>query len=196
MSSESPTAQRPKSPRKLIVAILLIAGVALGIKYGKYYVIPKRFAVVEAGQLYRSGYCQPGPLRRIIREHNIRTILTLLGDEPDSPEQQKEERVVRETGVELVRIGMPGDGCAEFDLLEQAAAVIADPSRRPVLVHCHAGVNRTGASYAVYRMKYCGWDFERAMAEAEHYGYDPSENGMKEHLRRYYRERIAVAAGG
>src|SRR5690606_37325550 len=101
------------------------------------YIFPKRFAIVESSKLYRAGYCEPGPLTRVIQKHRIKTILNLLNDEPDSPEQQAEEAVVEREGVRMIRIGMPGDGLADFDLLDQAADIIADPSVHPLLVHCY-----------------------------------------------------------
>ncbi len=170
----------------LLAGVVLFAGAILTVKYGRYYVFPRRFAVVEPGRLYRSGYCEPGPLTRVIREHRIKTILTLLGSEPDSPEQQKEEAVARREGVELLRIPMPGDGRGEFAALDAAADAMADPARQPMLVHCYAGVNRTGAAFVAYRLKYQGWTFEQAIAEAEKYGYSPrSTPQLREHLRAY-----------
>lgn len=184
----------PIKRRKLILCIVVLDLIALAVLayIFRYTFLPKRFAEVEPG-LYRAGYCQPGPLSRIIREKKLRTILVLLNDEPDTQEQKDEEAVARREGVKLIRIGMPGDGTADFVLLEQAAAVIADPANRPVLVHCAAGVNRTGAAGAVYRMKHLGWTFEQALAEMERYGYSQSETPqLREHLKRYYAERIAA----
>jgi len=190
----APEKQTRSNPRRFLrfVVIVLVIAVAAGIiKHGRHYVFPKRFAVVKPGALYRSGYCEPGPLKRLIREHGIRTILALLTHQPDSSRQQKEEAVAKEQNVRIIRIGMPGDGCAKFDLIDQAADIIADPSHYPLLVHCWAGVNRTGIVYAAWRMKYCGWNDEQALAEAIDYGHSPARNpAMREHLKRYYQSRI------
>jgi len=166
--------------------VVLAAAGGVGIKFGRHHVFPRRFAVVEPGQLYRSGYLEPWPLRRIIREHRLKTILTLMTDEPDTPQQQKEEAIAEQEGVQLIRIGMPGDGCGDFDLLDRAADVIANVWNRPLLVHCAAGVHRTGAAYATWRMKHCGWTVEQALAESERYGYPlAGKPDLCEHLRRY-----------
>lgn len=173
-----------------ILVVLLAGGVV--VKYGRHYFFPKRFAVVVPGELYRSGYLEPWPLERVIRQYRLKTVLCLLGDEPDMPDQRKEEDVLAREHVELIRIGMPGDGLASFDLLEQAANVLADESRRPLLVHCAAGVNRTGAALAVWRMKHCGWDADQALAEAEQHGLTARNNPeLQAHLREYYWARIA-----
>ena len=73
-----------------------------------------------------------------------------------------------------------------FEIEAHAADAMADASKQPMLVHCWAGVNRTGAAYVAYRLKHCGWPLERAMAEAEANGYSPdSTPQLKEHLQRY-----------
>lgn len=185
------TPVRPRRAWPRIALLGLLIAVPVAIKYGRHHVFPKRFVVVEPGRLYRSGQCEAGPFRRMIREHGIRTILVLTNNEPGSPDQVQEESIAREAGVRLIRVGMPGNGCADFDLLDQAAAVLADSSLYPLLVHCYAGVNRTGATYAAWRMRHEGWDVEQAIAEGDGYGLSIRRNPLlMDHLRRYYAERI------
>jgi protein tyrosine/serine phosphatase len=179
--------------RRLVLLGLVLAAVGLAVKYGRHHIIARRFVEVVPGHLYRSGYLEQGPLRRVIDEHGIRTILALLNDEPDNPEQQREMAVAAEKKVQVLRIGMRGDGLADFDQLDQAADVLADESTHPLLVHCAAGVNRTGAVYAAWRMKHCGWSPERALAEAEQCGWLPRDNPeLREHLMSYYRSRVTT----
>jgi len=176
---------------RLILVGLLILVPATGIKYGWYHLFPKHFAEVETGQLYRSGYCEPRPLENVLREHHIKTVLSLLNEEPNSKEEQNEQSVIHKTGTTLVHIGMPGNGCGTFDDLDHAAALMADPNNRPILVHCSGGVNRTGAAYMAYRMRYCDWNFDQAFAEAVRYGHDPQATPkMREHMMKYYQERV------
>lgn len=161
-----------RQKRIVLVAIVVIAVVliGLGIKFGRHHVIAKRFGVVESGQIYRSGELQAWPLERVIEEHDIETILTLLQDVPD-PVQQTERRIAQEHDVRLLRIGMPGDGCADYAKLDRAADVLADKRLRPILVHCAAGVNRTGAVIAAWRMKHRGWSLKEAITESREFGY-------------------------
>lgn len=173
------------------VAVSLIIAISLAISYGRHHVFPKRFFTVMPGQIYRSGEMEEGPFLRVMNKHQIRTILTLLNYEPDDPEQVFEQQVAKERGIKLIRISMPGDGLARFDHLDVAADVLADNSNYPVLVHCAAGVNRTGAVIAAWRMKHCGWSFEDSIAEAERCGWSPRRNPeMRDHLRKYHQARI------
>ncbi len=184
-----------KTRRVVLLGLVLLVAVALGlaIKFGQYHVVPRRFVEVVPGHVYRSGYLEQWPLRRVIEKHGIKTILTLLNDEPDNPDQEQEGRLAAEKNVCVLRIGMPGDGLAEFDKLDKAAEMLADSSNHPLLVHCAAGVNRTGAVCAAWRMKYCGWSPERALEEAERCGWSPEDNPeLREHLMAYYRSRVAT----
>ena len=201
MSDAAPSgvSPRPRSRRLALWVVLVLAALvlAVAVKEGRHHVVAKRFFVVEPGTLYRSGYLEPGPLRKVIAEHKLKTIVCLLNNEPDNPDQRKEESVVRETGVRLVRIGMPGTGLANFDALDQAADAIADRANWPILVHCAGGQNRTGAAWAAYRMKHCGWSFDRAIAEGDKFGLSLRDKPeLVEHLRTYCQQRVATRPAG
>jgi len=49
--------------------------------------------------------------------------------------------------------------------------VATDPDRRPVLVHCQHGADRTGTMAAVYRVYVQGWSMERALKELPAFGF-------------------------
>ncbi len=49
--------------------------------------------------------------------------------------------------------------------------IVTDPSRTPVLVHCHRGSERAGTMVAVYRIAVQGWSKEAAIREMTEGGY-------------------------
>jgi protein tyrosine/serine phosphatase len=176
--------------RCTIIPLFLLA-VVLTVKYTRWYVLPKRFAVVEPGQVYRGGYTEPWPLARMIERYGIRTIVSLNCLGGDDSRYGREQEVVRKYGLMYYCFPMPGTGLGDFDLLDRAADVLSDPANHPVFVHCAAGVYRTSAACAAWRMKHCGWTFEQAMEECEAYGLDPQHDaGLYEHLRTYYEQRV------
>ncbi len=61
-------------------------------------------------------------------------------------------------------------GPTEEDL-EVAASVLASSATEKVYVHCLHGVDRTGMVVATYRVKHCGWDPDRAIAEMFERGF-------------------------
>jgi tyrosine-protein phosphatase SIW14 len=46
-----------------------------------------------------------------------------------------------------------------------------DPTNYPVLIHCRAGLHRTGVLAAVYRMEYDGIGSEEAIQELKAHGF-------------------------
>lgn len=176
--------------RRWIVLVSLVSagGLSLAAAETKYYFLPKRFHVVEAGEIYRGGWQKPNPLRRILVDHHIKTVLNVACNPPEQ-DAAGEGAVVRELGVGWHKILMPGTGCGTFEQLDEAADVIADPANRPIFVHCAAGVHRTNTAIAAFRIKHCGWSVEQAFAEMGRYGFDPKRDGVQmQHLRRFVSE--------
>ena len=58
------------------------------------------------------------------------------------------------------------------DVFERFLTLVAEPTRRPVLVHCEQGFHRTGILCAAYRIRACGWALEQALEEMRAYGFD------------------------
>lgn len=152
-----------------------LLGVGLGVlaaqqiwQHGHDYVFAEKFAVVEPGKIYRGAWQKEWPMRRIIRDQKIKTIVA-LAHPPDSPLAVHEKALAEELGVKCVHIPIvdtrkPGD-LSVADRLNVAAAAIADPANQPVYFHCHHGVNRASMAQMAYRMLYCGWDLRQAQDE-------------------------------
>ena len=156
----------------LIVSLLIAAPVNYVLWNGKQY---RNFHVVEEGVLYRSAQLPLPYLERVVIDHRIRTIVCLR-DRHDAAEEQ-EAAWVRAKGLNFVRIqphpwfpdaagNIPAEKTAKEFL-----AVMADPANYPVLVHCYAGVHRTGMMCALYRMDFQGWTSAEAEAEMRMMGY-------------------------
>ncbi len=129
----------------IVIAMLVLIGVGVGIKFGRYYVVAKRFAVVEPGRIYRGGEQQAGPYRRIIEENGIRTVLTLLDERKDDQREKVEAELIETQGLLRIRIPMPGDGLADFDDLDRAAAILADGENQSAARAAASAVNQTQA---------------------------------------------------
>jgi protein tyrosine/serine phosphatase len=61
---------------------------------------------------------------------------------------------------------------------------------------CNRGSDRTGTIAAVYRISHEGWNAERAIAEAKHYGLSWAEFGMKGYISDYYNRQSKQKAVG
>jgi len=165
--------------RRWIRRALVVGAVGLGAeqlwRHGHTYLLPNQFVVVEPGKIFRGAWQKPWPMRRIVRDHQIKCILA-LAHPPDHYLVVRERKLAEELKVKWIHIPIVDyrgtkDELAESaisDLLDEAAAVLADPDNYPLFFHCHHGLNRTSMVQIAYRTRYCGWTLAQAADEIEH----------------------------
>lgn len=133
---------------------------------------PKSFAAVVPGMVYRSGAVSPRSLRTIAKCYGIRTIVD-LGATTLLPHR---EALIQRTAatLQLNRYALRLKGTGEGDPNEyvRALRILARTDLHPVLVHCAAGAQRTGACIIFYRHLIEQAPLEQAFAEARRFGYD------------------------
>jgi len=139
----------------------------------------RNFRVVREGVLYRSGQMTLPALKRVVQERSIRAIVCLRDSNvsgKSAAAELAEEEYCKQAGLLYVRIPPRAwegpDGTAPVDEgVRTFLEVMADSHNYPVLVHCFAGVHRTGAYVAIYRMEHEGWTNEQAIEEMKTCGY-------------------------
>ena len=155
-----------------LVVLLLIAGPAVLAFHDQNQM--RNFRVVREGVLYRSGQMTRAGLERAVHDYGIRTVICLR--DGLSAADQAEEKFCAAEDIRFVRIPPSGWGdvggvVPVEEGVRKFRAILADPKNHPVLVHCFAGVHRTGAYSAVYRMEFERWSNARAIAEMKACGY-------------------------
>ena len=164
---------------------LIVAVAVLSVPLGYYragYVHAKRLRVVADGRLVRCGQLPAAGLAEAVQRCGIRCVVNIQEqDDARDPllpadwlaswrgkETVRESEVCRRLGVRFVQIdggvlddpGVPPGGRPQG--VDDFLALCDDPANWPVLLHCHAGRDRTGLLVGVYRMEY----EERSKAEA------------------------------
>jgi tyrosine-protein phosphatase SIW14 len=167
----------------LAVLIATVPPVAL---YRYQYVQAKRFHEVTAGRFYRSGQMTAPGFRDTIKKYNIKLFINLQHEDPDpflanhwlGEGKIRESELCRELGVKYVLLTpdlLPPDNRLDMLLpaVEDFVKLLDDESNYPVLLHCTAGLHRTGRLTAIYRMEFQGWTCGEAIREARanNYGY-------------------------
>lgn len=166
---------------------LTLALVLVAVPYAHYrhcYTYAKRLRPVEEGKVYRSGCLTAAGLRDAITAHKIRTVINLMDEAPDpdlrasylDARTTRESELCASLGAEMVFLNV--------DLVPVARAgkdrpptvgrflkIMDDPERYPVLIHCKAGLHRTGCLCALYRVEYQGWDRLEALRELKSHGF-------------------------
>ncbi|NOZ21722.1 MAG: dual specificity protein phosphatase family protein [Planctomycetes bacterium] len=160
---ENQTAPAPRPRRRLTfrsgaLALLLALGVTGAVIIGRKLfidqIVPRRWVEVEPGKLYRSGQVSPRLIRDVLEKHKIQVIVDLTAPDHRNEAQQREDRVAKELGIEHIRLPLRGDGTGDVGHYVAAVAAIVRAHRenKPVLVHCGAGIMRTGGVIAAYQL--------------------------------------------
>jgi protein tyrosine/serine phosphatase len=183
---------------RLGIALLLAACSVYGVKAfknHKYDLLLHNFRVVEAGRIYRGGQQAPGPLRRIIQGHSIRTILCL------TTPSDEERKIAEHMGVRWLCVPLADspDAGGDFSAVERAADILAENCNAPVFFHCFHGRTRSNLVQAVYRVKHCGWTVDDALNELRAMAYnseeDPGAMILRNFLERHGPELARSNAG-
>jgi hypothetical protein len=166
--------------------VFLLVAVAPVVSYRYTYTYGKRLREVVPGRFYRSGQMTAEGFADAVARFHIRTILNVQDDVPDpdvdrdfwSGRTVKESALCDRLGVRFVQISpdliprrrIPG---GRPEAIDKFLAVMDDEASYPVLLHCRAGLHRTGVLAAVYRMEYQGWTPAEAYREMKAHGFGP-----------------------
>jgi len=150
-------------------ALLLGVGVWDGML--KDHFVPRRWAPVHEGKVYRSGRLSRRLVRETWRAHRIEVVVNLGRDAP-GPGSGAAREAARALGIDRFSFPLDRDGTGDVDGYIGALAAVAEAGRagRPVVIHCGAGVNRTGGVVGAYRMLFDGWSGAAAYAEMRSFG--------------------------
>lgn len=132
--------------------------------------LPRRLATVVEGQLYRSGLVLPGHLERLQRDYRIGRVVSLLA--ADAPVTIAERKTARRLGLEWHNIPLRGSGQSTPADRRRILDLLSDSDAPPTLVHCAAGVHRTGLAVALYRLHCQGWGLEQVLDEMRVFGFE------------------------
>ena len=134
-----------------------------------------RFKAIEPGRIYISAMPTYRGLEVANARHHFRTIVNLFPEDMPgrrSPRQADEARFAREHGINYVV--SPLEAAKSEAFLDRNLAIARDPAAWPVLVHCHACMDRTPAWTGIYRFVVQGRPLDEILRELErHRGYRP-----------------------
>lgn len=145
----------------------------------RHWLIARKFAAVVPGRLYRSGQISRHHLPRILRRHRIGTLIDLTpAPVHPNPHQRAEQDAIATLGIQGLRYPMRGDGSGELLAVADAVTALhrALAGGEAVLVHCAAGVQRTGHVLSAYLLLVVGAEPAAVYQYAERFGWEPSRS--------------------
>ena len=174
--SDTTTKRSNHRPLIITIAVIAVIGISWRVwhKVIRHEIFPRNFGIVETGEIYRSGQLTDRALRKVIAEHDIKTIID-LSDTPTNEHAPREQATADELGVERFGFQMAGDGKGDPDDYAEVIRLMEDPENHPVLVHCAAGAQRTGVAVVLYRHLVQGQDIETIYPETFDYKHKPKE---------------------
>ena len=195
----------------LVIAALVIGGPYLYYRYS--YTFAKRLRPVdEVKGVYRSGCMTADGLAHAITTLKIRTVFNLMEEYPDpilstgyfDTTDVREAEVCERLGARMISLTVDTLAPIRARNNERPAAIAAfldlmdRPETYPVLIHCKAGLHRTGVLVAVYRMEYNGWPRQDAMGELKANGFGdfaakPSNDYIEQYILTYQRRSDRVS---
>jgi undecaprenyl-diphosphatase len=122
------------------------------------------FYAVQEGALYRSGQLSGDALDTYIKLYGIKTIINLRGKHPDQQWWVDEKASADRNNVVLLDIATSADTLTSKKSI-RAILDAFDHAPRPLLVHCRAGVDRTGEVAALWAMDQQGKSNAQALDE-------------------------------
>lgn len=164
------------TPIRMTTIVLAIAAPVVVAQ--QFSVQTRNLKVVREGVLYRSGQMSIAGLRRACHDLGIKTVISLR--EPNGAghgaADLREEEFCKHEEISYHRIILgkwyAEDGSTPAEEgIQRFREIMANPANYPVLVHCLAGIHRTGACCAVYRMEQEHWTNAQAIAEMKEAGY-------------------------
>lgn len=178
MQTNETSKNKPLRPLSLVVFFVLL-GIAVGwvVRYNfRDNLIPRNFAVVDEGKLYRSGRLTPAATKSVVEAHAIKTIIDLGAYEGIPADEKLAQQTAEALGVRRITFTLDGDGTGHPMGYVEALRIIRDPANQPVLVHCAAGAQRTSVCVMLYRSLTQGASYEQSLDEAMDHKHDPKKN--------------------
>lgn len=191
-----------------VAAALVVVIVVAPIFYFRFvYDTYKRLRVVEPGRVYRSGQMTAEGFTDAAQRYGLRTIINVQDEYPDpnidlsfwNKKTIKESELCRQLGVRYVHLMptlLPRHLIPEHrpPAIDQLLSVLDDESNYPLLIHCHAGLHRTGLLTAIYHMEYQRWSQSQAFLDMKEQGFGPWVcTSANDYVKQYvltYRPRI------
>ncbi len=182
----------------LVILGVLVGGPLAYLQYRRDNL--RNFHVVRDDVLYRSGQLSLAGLKRLVHDYGIKSVITLRFAKVagQAPPDRDEENFCKAEGLNYYRLphlrwwSSVGTIPAEKNV-QEFLRIMNNPANHPVLIHCFAGMHRTGTFCAVYRMEVEGWTSAEAIREMKHFGYVQEDWDVLGYLENYPRQGPAEA---
>lgn len=159
-----------KKKRSYIVSSIALISIVVGCAVFWHKTL-YHFKTVVPGRVYRSGTMSDTGLKIAHQMYGIKTIINLRSEgEMKRDWYTREKKFAELNHITLVDIPMLPDTPPAEAQIEHFLRIVNDTDMLPVLIHCQAGIIRTGMMVAVYRIGVLKEPNAKVMADLPWFG--------------------------
>jgi undecaprenyl-diphosphatase len=136
---------------RIVIATLVILMLPPAGYFGVYMQVQGNFHPITRGEAYRSARLDGDKLEYYIEKYNIKSILNLLGEDPQKPWYREELQVCAQHNIKHYDVSLS----ASHEPTEENARKLVEifkTAPRPVLIHCKGGSDRSGLVAAMWKV--------------------------------------------
>ena len=126
-----------------LLKYILASGVLIVCCIFSFLLFNNNFQEVVDGRIFRSAQFSGANLKKYIRKHELKTIINLRGKNKGKEWYETEKEIAANNHVELYDLGFEALTLPPVLLLDSVVETL-QRAKRPLLIHCHSGVDRTG----------------------------------------------------
>jgi protein tyrosine/serine phosphatase len=102
-----------------------------------------------SNEVYRSAQPYSFNLPKWQEKYHFKTILNLRGEKPNKEWYEYEKRFAKEHNITLINFKISDKKVQSIKTMQKIIDIIKT-SKKPILIHCRAGADRTGLASALY----------------------------------------------
>lgn len=129
---------------RTVLAVAVVIGGYVG-----WLNLSGNFNTVIAGEVYRSAQPTAPALATYAKEHGIRSIINLRGENTGKSWYDEELAASTDLGIKHYDFRMSARSILTQEKAEELIALMAN-AEKPLLIHCQAGADRSGLASALY----------------------------------------------
>jgi len=136
----------------------------------KYWLGPDNFREVIPETLYRANLLEPQLLSNYITTHGLKTIINLIGEQPQEEWWHQENDISKRHNVVFYNIPLIEHEYMKPEHLELLFNIFST-TQAPIMMHCKRGVDRTGIAIALWLLEEAGASHEDASLQLSYWRY-------------------------
>jgi protein tyrosine/serine phosphatase len=182
MNGRDPTLAPLTPPASLSRRLLLLRAILGGGLSGLLFAVGVEFANIAfggnvheviPGAIYRCSHPTPDRLSTLVHRYGIRTVVNLQGCSVPAGWYLEESRATAQLDLSQEDLPFSAARLPSVPVIRELVDVL-DHSERPLLIHCHQGIDRTGMASAMAILLYTDSSLETALHQlGPRYGHLP-----------------------